>query len=297
MLPLVLTVLALAASGSAVQADETGGADPAVAAEAPAADVGAGTDVAPAGQPAAPESAGTEAGEADRPPSSTASPAAADDAPPATAVQDAPAPGLALGRVLRSGASGSDVADIQNRLAALGYDPGPADGNFGQATTYAVYALQKVHGLSPTGAVGDAEAQALDAPYTPSARRPDLGPDHVEVDLARQLMYVFRGGGLALITHVSTGNGERYCVGDDCRVADTPVGDFTFLWAVNGWESGPLGDLYNPVYLTDFGTAVHGSTSVPLYPASHGCIRIPLNTADRFPGMVSIGEPITIFEG
>jgi lipoprotein-anchoring transpeptidase ErfK/SrfK len=35
----------------------------------------------------------------------------------------------------------------------------------------------------------------------------------------------------------------------------------------------PLGRLYRPVYFYG-GYAVHGSGSIPAYPASHGCARV-----------------------
>ena len=43
------------------------------------------------------------------------------------------------------------------------------------------------------------------------------------------------------------------------------------------------------------GIAVHGSGSVPATPASHGCVRIPMHIAERFPGLVANGESIEVF--
>ncbi len=48
---------------------------------------------------------------------------------------------------------GSDVAQVQRMLAALGYDPGPADGNAGAGTTAAIRAWQKESGVPQTGVV------------------------------------------------------------------------------------------------------------------------------------------------
>ncbi|HWQ61515.1 MAG TPA: NlpC/P60 family protein [Negativicutes bacterium] len=56
---------------------------------------------------------------------------------------------------------GQDVAQIQARLGALGYAPGAADGEFGEATTAAVKAFQKDRGLEADGVVGQATFQAL----------------------------------------------------------------------------------------------------------------------------------------
>ncbi len=42
----------------------------------------------------------------------------------------------------------------------------------------------------------------------------------------------------------------------------------------NGWRTSDLGQLWRPKYFTSTGIAVHGATSVPAYPASHGCARV-----------------------
>jgi lipoprotein-anchoring transpeptidase ErfK/SrfK len=214
--------------------------------------------------------------------------------------QTAPPPTLATsGPVLGMGSSGPEVTALQQRLADLNYDPGDVDGQFGQQTQYAVWGFQKVQGLTVTGEVGDAERAALANPVVPAPLRSDLGPDRVEVDLVRQLLFVYQGGANTLISHISSGNGQHYCVPEfnECRDAVTPVGDFTFQWYKAGWDHGPLGDLWNAVYFTADGVAVHGSPSVPLYPASHGCVRIPMHTADIFPNIVFLGEPIAVVGG
>jgi hypothetical protein len=73
----------------------------------------------------------------------------------------------------------------------------------------------------------------------------------------------------------------------------TPGGSYGFYRQGRGWETGPLGSLYNPVYFNG-GIAVHGSRSVPAQPASHGCIRIPMSVAEWFPGAVHIGMPVHV---
>lgn len=74
----------------------------------------------------------------------------------------------------------------------------------------------------------------------------------------------------------------------------TPAGAFPVLWRIDGWRTAELGRIYNPVYFTREGVAVHGSLSVPLQPASHGCVRIPLHTADLFPGLVDDGTAVHV---
>jgi peptidoglycan hydrolase-like protein with peptidoglycan-binding domain len=64
---------------------------------------------------------------------------------------------------LRAGSRGSDVVALQQRLVALGYNPGATDGDFGSATTAAVIAFQKAKGLPVDGVVGPKTWDALNA--------------------------------------------------------------------------------------------------------------------------------------
>jgi hypothetical protein len=55
---------------------------------------------------------------------------------------------------LRQGAKGDDVVFLQQRLRALGFLTGPADGDFGPGTRAAVVAAQRQFGLEADGIVG-----------------------------------------------------------------------------------------------------------------------------------------------
>lgn len=198
---------------------------------------------------------------------------------------------------LVAGAKGEEVAAIQQRLIELRFDPGAADGVFGLGTTYAVQAFQKLQGMKPTGEVTPAVEAALASPTLPAPLVPDGGGDRVEIDLPRQLLFLYQGGDLRLISHISTGNKERYCAKGGCGTAITPVGAHRFMWRYPGWRTSRLGKLYNPVYFTGSGIAIHGSGSVPTYPASHGCVRIPMHIAEYFPGLVSKGDAVYVLDG
>ncbi|HYD10425.1 MAG TPA: L,D-transpeptidase family protein [Acidimicrobiales bacterium] len=200
--------------------------------------------------------------------------------------------------VLEQGERGEEVAVLQRRLAELRFDPGPADGRFGLATHYAVQGFQKLAGLAPDGKVGPAVQEALASPPTPSPLQPTGEPDRLEVDLQRQLLFLYDDNALRLISHVSTGSGEEYCAEGECgNRAITPVGPHRFTWRYKGWRESRLGKLYNPVYFTGSGVAVHGSTSVPTYPASHGCVRIPMHIAEYFPSLVRSGDAVYVIDG
>jgi hypothetical protein len=105
---------------------------------------------------------------------------------------------------------------------------------------------------------------------------------------------VFQNWQPILLTTTSTGSGEHFCGGSDgCQYAITPTGHFHFYEFYNGWDNGKLGRMWNPDYFNG-GIAVHGLASVPPYPASHGCARIPIFIADYFHTLVSIGESVFV---
>jgi peptidoglycan hydrolase-like protein with peptidoglycan-binding domain len=65
--------------------------------------------------------------------------------------------------VLRIGARGEDVKDLQRQLVAAGFDPGPVDGWFGPRTQAAVRAFQHSRGIAVDGWVGPQTWGRLDA--------------------------------------------------------------------------------------------------------------------------------------
>ncbi|MFB6608738.1 caspase family protein [Agromyces sp. NPDC056379] len=64
-------------------------------------------------------------------------------------------------RTLRRGSKGEDVRRLQELLTEAGFDPGPADGDFGHRTHSAVVAFQRSAGLVPDGAAGPLTIAAL----------------------------------------------------------------------------------------------------------------------------------------
>ena len=200
--------------------------------------------------------------------------------------------------VLERGERGEEVAALQRRLAELHFDAGVPDGAFGLATLYAVQGFQKLAGMAPDGKVGPEVQAALTDPPAYAPLVPDGEPTRIEVDKARQLLFAYVDGQLQLITHISTGSGKSYCSEGKCGYqAITPEGAYRFIWRYKGWRESRLGKLYNPVYFTRSGVAVHGSTSVPTYPASHGCVRIPMHIAEYFPSLVKRGDAVYVLAG
>ncbi len=205
---------------------------------------------------------------------------------------------------LAPGADGPIVTAYQQRFVDLRFDPGPVDGAYGPALTYAVQALQKFKGLEVTGVIGVPEMQALNQFTYPEPLQANGEANRTEVDVAKQVMVLYERGQPRLLTTVSTGSGEEYCYDTPlvnptrhiCELATTPSGRFTYYLHRPGWDIGVNGGMYNPFYF-NAGVAVHGLQSVPTHPASHGCVRIPMHIAEYWPTLVKRGDPVYVFGG
>ncbi|WP_260614753.1 L,D-transpeptidase family protein [Microbispora sp. KK1-11] len=210
-------------------------------------------------------------------------------------------PFTAPGKTLKLGAKGSAVKALQARLKELGYVPGSADGRYGGATLTAVWAFQKVQGITPTSTVAARTWRALENPRAPKVLVPRGKATRVEVNLTKQVMVLYRGGVPVLISHMSSGSGipyTEYATWNGKRQrfsgsARTPTGDYKTTWRAKGWHRSYLGQLYNPIFFNG-GIALHGALSVPLYPASHGCVRLPMNVAEILPGLLGKGVPVHV---
>jgi len=64
--------------------------------------------------------------------------------------------------VLKEGSTGPAVVQLQERLKARGFNPGPCDGEFGPATEAAVMAFQRSEGLLADGIAGPRTQSALE---------------------------------------------------------------------------------------------------------------------------------------
>jgi hypothetical protein len=118
----------------------------------------------------------------------------------------------------------------------------------------------------------------------------------MEIYLPSQTAIVFDGDKPRLITHISTGTGKEWCEKGYCSVAITPGGVYKFGRRVDGWDESVLGEMFNPVYF-NYGVAVHGAYNVPLYPASHSCVRVPMHIAKYLPSLVKRGDDVYVFDG
>ncbi|HEV7523669.1 MAG TPA: L,D-transpeptidase family protein [Acidimicrobiia bacterium] len=197
------------------------------------------------------------------------------------------------GRGIGQGSRGPSVFVYEARMKELHFDPGHVDDYFDQDTRYAVETVQKYFGLPRTGTIDSGVDLALTHfHYMPA--QPDSEADRVEIDLDKQVLTLFKNWQPQLLTTTSTGSGEHFCGGvDGCQYAITPTGHFHFYDLIRGWQKGKLGTMWNPYYFNG-SDAVHGLASVPTYPASHGCARIPMHIADYFYSLVHQGESVFV---
>ncbi len=180
------------------------------------------------------------------------------------------------------GDSGDLVTTLQNRLDQLGFRTGDEAGYFGSGTWSAVLALQKFEGLDRTGNV---DALTWAHLFTPIGVMPPQRPAagiQVEVDLERQVVIVLNAEQPLQVTILNTSTGGNYAYTNKDGSSDfayTPGGIYNGYRRVDGVDEAPLGTLYRPIYFY-LGWALHGSPSVPAYPASHGCVRLSNDDMD-----------------
>lgn len=200
---------------------------------------------------------------------------------------------------LGEGAEGPEVALLQQELARRHLYRGEIDGEFGAATAYAVVAFHKVLGVERTWEWEQEDSLRMaNFMLPPLPERPDE-PNRIEVDVGRQVLYLIEDGAVAAIVPVSTaGSYVYYSIRQGANVwAGTPHGDFTLTRHSVGWSCDPLTGwcIYNPWNFTpDY--ALHGYRSVPAYPASHGCVRIPTWEADLLESRLYIGMPFHVWD-
>jgi len=119
-------------------------------------------------------------------------------------------------------------------------------------------------------------------------RSQEGGPQRVVIDKSRQVLRAYEGNRVVLETHISTGRRGR----------ETPSGHFHAQSKSLMHYSQRYGNAPMPYSVQIAGNYfIHGFASVPNYPASHGCIRVPVDTARQFYNWVAPGTPVDIVGG
>jgi peptidoglycan hydrolase-like protein with peptidoglycan-binding domain len=179
------------------------------------------------------------------------------------------------------GARGPAVRLLQQRLAAKGYVVGQR-GLFDDRTARAVLAFRKVAGLARTTAADSGLFKAvLAGKGTFKVRHPDHGK-HVEADLSRQVVALIRGARVERIYPASSGK------------PSTPTirGSFRVYSKLPGFNA--KGMYYSNFFIRGF--AIHGYASVPVFAASHGCLRVPNPDAISIFRWIKIGDIVDVYQ-
>ncbi len=145
-----------------------------------------------------------------------------------------------------------------------------------------VMAFQKAYGLPRTYVFNTACWRKLDGAklIRPRYASPST---HIEVDKARQILMIVKGGKPYGIICVSTG-----------ATGNTPEGTFHIQQKHPYTSSGFGGTLVRTMgFLGDF--AIHGWADVPPYPASHGCVREPIWVCTWTYDNSWVGETVYIY--
>ena len=178
------------------------------------------------------------------------------------------------------GSSGPFVGLIQQRLAALHFYI-PQTGVYDAGTGLAIDAYHRLlhRGTSQT-LDGLTISYLLDGFGAFKVRYPGQGR-HAEANLSLQLLALIDGSHVESIEPTSSGKPST----------PTILGDYRVYLREPGYNS-------HSMYYSDYfirGYAIHGFDPAPDYPASHGCIRIPI--ADAIPtfNWLSLGDWVDVY--
>ena len=180
---------------------------------------------------------------------------------------------------LSIGSRGRAVLALERHLRELRYTTRSVNSSYGVDTYESVLAFQKVHRMSRTGSVNRAFWRAFGKAHVPRARH--ARGTHIEVDKTRQVLFEVRRGKVVRVIHVSTG-----------ATGNTPLGRWHIYLKTPGLNGS--GMYYSNYFVGAF--AIHGYHSVPAWPASHGCVRIPMWQAPGVYARWPLGSTVYIYD-
>jgi L,D-transpeptidase-like protein len=179
------------------------------------------------------------------------------------------------------GSGGLRVRYLQRRLRGEGYAV-HLSGSFDDQTGRAVIAFRKVNRMARGGSAVPHVYRVL------AVGRGSFHPKyrghgrHMEADLSRQVLALMNSNGQPdLVYHISSGKPST----------PTILGSYYVYSKTPGYNS--LGMLDSNYFIE--GYAVHGYHDVPLYAASHGCIRTPIPDAGTIYNWVRYGTRIDVY--
>jgi hypothetical protein len=179
------------------------------------------------------------------------------------------------------GSSGTAVRALKSRLKRLGYLIS-GNGTYDSSTGRAVLAFRKVFGMSRVTVANKAVFKRLAKGGGRFRLRYPKAGRHAEFDWSRQVLVLARGSHPVKILTASSGKPST----------PTVFGNFHFYSKSPGFNA--RGMYYSNYFVG--GYAIHGYVDVPVYPASHGCIRIPIPSAISVYKWIRLGNAIYVYK-
>jgi peptidoglycan hydrolase-like protein with peptidoglycan-binding domain len=180
-----------------------------------------------------------------------------------------------------AGERGPKVMLLQRALAEQHFAV-PVTGYYDDGTARAVLAFRKTNDMSRDGyATHEVYAKLMRHQGAYKLRYPKAGK-HVEFDWSRQVLTLAQNGKPFRTYHTSSG----------APATPTVFGSYRFYLKTPGTNAKGMVDSN---YFIG-GYAIHGYADVPAYPASHGCLRVPIPNARQIYDWVDIGDPIFLYE-
>lgn len=181
---------------------------------------------------------------------------------------------------LAYGQTGYSVEVMQRLLRDRGYVVGRY-GVLDARTARAVLAFRKMEEMArTTDASGAMLRRLVDGGGEFEVRFPQQG-HHAEVDLTHQVLALIDDGRVERLYPISSG----------APATPTILGSFRVYYRIAGLSSKGL------VYPSFFrgGYAIHGWDPVPTYPASHGCVRVPIPDAIPVYNWIRMGDWVSTY--
>jgi hypothetical protein len=170
---------------------------------------------------------------------------------------------------------------LQRGLKRLGYAGFRQTGYYGPGTARAVLAFRKVNRMPRIGYASPLVfRKVFERRGTFRLKYPRAGK-HVEADISRQVLVLARNGKPQRIYHTSSGKAST----------PTVLGSFRFYRKDAGTNG--VGMVHSNYFIG--GYAIHGYHSVPTYPASHGCLRVPIPSAWNIYTWIDLGDRIFVY--
>jgi peptidoglycan hydrolase-like protein with peptidoglycan-binding domain len=187
-------------------------------------------------------------------------------------------------RVVRAsagpGSRGPLVRALQRRLARVGYAV-TTTGSYDARTARGVLAFRKVTGMNRTSSASeDVFRRLLKGGGAFRVRYPKAGR-HVEADLSRQVLALIEGRRVVRIYPTSTG----------AAATPTVLGSYRVYMKTPGTNGSGMVD--SNYFIR--GYAIHGYPSVPTFPASHGCLRVPIPDARPIFNWLRQGDGVIVY--